>query len=55
MTGQAPLLQVDGLVRDYPLPRRSLFRPMPAFRALHGVGFTVEAVAVRTGLRNCTS
>ena len=43
MTGQAPLLQVDGLVRDYPLPRRSLFQPATAFRALHGVSFTVEA------------
>ena len=43
MTGQVPLLQVDGLVRDYPLPRHSLFRPTAAFRALHGVGFTVEA------------
>jgi oligopeptide/dipeptide ABC transporter ATP-binding protein len=43
MTGQEPLLQVDGLVRDYHLPRRSLFQPAPAFRALHGVGFTVGA------------
>ena len=43
MIGQAPLLQVDGLVRDYHLPRRSLLQPAPAFRALHGVGFTVEA------------
>ena len=38
-----PLLEVESLVRDYHLPRRGLFRAEPRLRALHGVGFTVEA------------
>ncbi|MCG8593068.1 MAG: ATP-binding cassette domain-containing protein [Kiloniellales bacterium] len=37
-----PLLAVEGLVRDYRLPRRSLFAPPPRVRALHGVDLQVE-------------
>ena len=37
-----PLLAVEGLVRDYRLPRRSLFEPAPRFRALHAVDLSVE-------------
>jgi peptide/nickel transport system ATP-binding protein len=39
----APLLQVDDLVRDYALPREKLFGPPPKVRALDGVSFTIEA------------
>ncbi|MCP5367349.1 MAG: ATP-binding cassette domain-containing protein [Hyphomicrobiales bacterium] len=42
MTGE-PILRLDGLVRDYVLPRRSLLRPAPRFRALHGVSLEVRA------------
>ncbi|GHE98685.1 ABC transporter ATP-binding protein [Aliiroseovarius zhejiangensis] len=37
----APLLEVRGAVRDYPLPRTSLFGPAPQFRAVDGVSFTL--------------
>lgn len=37
----APLLDVSGLVRDYPLPRERLWAPPPRFRALDGVDFTL--------------
>ncbi|AVS94781.1 peptide ABC transporter ATP-binding protein [Paracidovorax avenae] len=37
----APLLEVRGLVRDYPLPRERLWTPAPRFRALDGVDFTL--------------
>ena len=43
MTETAPLLAIEGLVRDYPLPRHKLFGPVPTFRALHGIDLTVEA------------
>ena len=39
----APLLQVESLTRDYPLPRARLLGPAPSLRALHGVSLTVEA------------
>ena len=38
----APLLQVAGAVRDYPLPRTRLFGPAPQFRAVDGVSFTLN-------------
>ncbi|WP_282182700.1 ABC transporter ATP-binding protein [Aliiroseovarius marinus] len=38
----APLLQVSGAVRDYPLPRTRLFGPAPQFRAVDGVSFTLN-------------
>jgi peptide/nickel transport system ATP-binding protein len=40
--GDQPVLAVDGVVREYRLPRRTLFeRPKP-FRAVNGVGFRIE-------------
>ncbi len=42
-SADAPLLEVAGLVRHYPLPRTSLFAPAPVVRALDGVSFRVEA------------
>ncbi|MBT2129840.1 ABC transporter ATP-binding protein [Aliiroseovarius lamellibrachiae] len=38
----APLLQVTEAVRDYALPRTSLFGPAPKFRAVGGVSFTLK-------------
>ena len=40
---EAPLLKVDQLVRDYRLPRESLFRPAATVHALQGVSFEVQA------------
>jgi peptide/nickel transport system ATP-binding protein len=37
------LLEVCDLVRDYVLPRRSLFAPAPRLRALDGVSFRIKA------------
>ncbi len=37
-----PLLQVQGAVRDYRLPRTQLFRPAGHFRAVKGVSFTLN-------------
>ncbi len=37
MDGKEPLLKLDNLTRDYRLPRRSIFRPVPHFRAVDGV------------------
>ncbi|MBB4305630.1 oligopeptide/dipeptide ABC transporter ATP-binding protein [Rhodobium orientis] len=37
-----PLLAVEGLIRDYALPRRRLFGERPVLRALAGVDLTVE-------------
>ncbi|MFC7703068.1 ABC transporter ATP-binding protein [Plastorhodobacter daqingensis] len=37
-----PLLQVDGAVRDYTLPRSSLFGPAPKLRAVKGASFTLH-------------
>ncbi len=40
---QAPLLEVDSLVKHYRLPREHLLRPAPVVEALRGVSFTVQA------------
>ncbi|MFN3663900.1 ABC transporter ATP-binding protein [Yoonia sp.] len=45
----APLLQVQNVVRDYPVKRVSLFGPRPVFRALDDVSFAV-ARGERVGL-----
>jgi len=37
------LLEVDGLVRDYALPRTSLLGRAPRLRVLHGVGLSLAA------------
>jgi ABC-type glutathione transport system ATPase component len=39
----APLLQVENLVRDYTLPREKLGEPPPKVHALRGVSFSIEA------------
>jgi peptide/nickel transport system ATP-binding protein len=39
---RAPLLQVDGLVREYPGARHGLLRRDPPFRAVRGVSFTLH-------------
>jgi ABC-type glutathione transport system ATPase component len=39
----APLLQVEGLSREYALPREKLFVAPPRIQALNGVSFTIEA------------
>ncbi len=38
----APLLQVENLVREYPLPREKLLQPPGKVHALNGVSFTLE-------------
>jgi ABC-type glutathione transport system ATPase component len=38
-----PLLQVENLVRHYPLPRERLLQPPPVVQALRGVSFTLQA------------
>jgi ABC-type glutathione transport system ATPase component len=38
-----PLLQVEDLVKDYTLPRETLFAPPGQVHALRGVSFTIEA------------
>ncbi|MCS4509343.1 ATP-binding cassette domain-containing protein [Xylophilus ampelinus] len=40
---QAWLLEVTGIVRDYALPRTSLFKPAAKVRALDGVSLRIEA------------
>ena len=40
--GDAPVLNVEGVVRDYKLPRRSLFKAPPPFRAVNGVSFRID-------------
>lgn len=40
--GDGPLLEVRDLVRDYPLPRRSLFSKPGSFRAIDGVSFNIR-------------
>ncbi|RZL55117.1 MAG: ATP-binding cassette domain-containing protein [Variovorax sp.] len=42
-TQAAPLLRVADLVRHYPMPRESLFGPVPTVKALNGVSFEVRA------------
>ncbi len=39
----APVLEVRDLVRDYSLPRRSVFSRPQVMRALHGVSLKIEA------------
>lgn len=41
----AALLQVEGLVRDYALPRRSIFAPVRHYRALDGVDLVLGAAS----------
>ncbi|MDB5506249.1 MAG: microcin transporter ATP-binding protein [Devosia sp.] len=41
VTGSVPVLAVDGVVRDYPLPRRSLFGAKRQFRAVDGVSLSI--------------
>ena len=38
-----PLLQVEGLVRHYAMPRERLLQPPPQVQALRGVSFTLQA------------
>ena len=40
---EAPLLQVDALVREYAMPREQLFGPAPKVHALNGVSFSITA------------
>jgi len=40
---QAPLLRVQHLVREYTLPRESLWRPPASVKALQGVSFEIQA------------
>ncbi len=42
-TPSSPLLQVEGLARDYLLPREGLLQPPPRVHALQGVSFTLQA------------
>ena len=37
-----PILEVCDLIRDYALPRKSLFGPAPKFRAVNNVSFTLK-------------
>jgi len=39
----APLLQVENLVREYTMPRERLMQPPPKVHALNGVSFTITA------------
>ena len=39
----APLLRVEGVVRDYPTPRPHLFAKPGRFRAVDGVSFSMNA------------
>ena len=41
-TGDTPILEVADVVRDYQLPRTSLFAPPAHFRAVDGVSFTIR-------------
>ena len=43
MTGKAPLLEVENLVREYSMPREKLFSAPPKVHALNGVSFKVHA------------
>ncbi|HEY9066010.1 MAG TPA: ATP-binding cassette domain-containing protein, partial [Burkholderiaceae bacterium] len=42
VTGGAPVLAVDEVVREYPLPRRSLFEKRKVLRAVDGVSLRIE-------------
>ncbi len=39
---QTPVLKVENLIRDYALPRTSLFKPPGVFRAVKGVNLTIH-------------
>ncbi|MDP1729911.1 MAG: dipeptide ABC transporter ATP-binding protein, partial [Devosia sp.] len=41
-TAAAPVLEVEKVVREYRLPRRSLFEKPKPFRAVNGVSFRIE-------------
>ncbi|MDX8354671.1 dipeptide ABC transporter ATP-binding protein [Cognatiyoonia sp. IB215182] len=41
-TGSVQLLNAKHIVREYPLPRRTLFGPRPAFRALNDITFHID-------------
>ena len=41
-TGGTPVLSVDAVVREYPLPRKGLFGPRPVLRAVDGVTLRIE-------------
>ncbi len=41
--GRTPLLAVEGMVRDYPGPRRGLFGERQPFHAVRGVSFSLDA------------
>ena len=41
-TGGTPVLAVDGVVREYPLPRKGLFGPRRVLRAVDGVTLKIE-------------
>jgi peptide/nickel transport system ATP-binding protein len=43
MNGQAPLLQVEQLVKHYRLPREKLLSPAPLVRALQGVSLSLQS------------
>ena len=36
------LIKIENLVKDYPLPKKHLFRKAPVFRALHGINLEIE-------------
>jgi peptide/nickel transport system ATP-binding protein len=40
--GQAPVVAVEGVVREYPLPRQAPFAPRRSFRAVDEVSFVVH-------------
>jgi peptide/nickel transport system ATP-binding protein len=40
--GETPVLSVEEVVREYPLPRRRLFGPRPVLRAVDGVSLRIE-------------
>ncbi len=42
-SGTRPLLEVDGLVRHFPLPRQGLFGPRSQLHAVDGVSFDIQA------------
>ena len=41
MSAEPPLVQVDNVVREYRLPRKSLIHAAPLLRVLHGVSLAV--------------
>jgi len=43
MATKAPVLVVRDVVREYPMPRKTLFGPAPRLRAVDGVNLTVHA------------